>query len=41
MDWACGCNIGHDDYREMKRPTGESGGYVVAGGPDYKGLKDE
>ena len=24
-----------------KRPTGESGGYVAAGGPDYKGLKDE
>ena len=24
-----------------KKPTGESGGYVAAGGPDYKGLKDE
>ena len=24
-----------------KKPTGESGGYVVAGGPDYSGLKDE
>ena len=24
-----------------KKPTGESGGYVAAGGPDYKGLRDE
>ncbi len=24
-----------------KKPTGESGGYVAAGGPDYRGLKDE
>ena len=24
-----------------KKPTGESGGYVAAGGPDYNGLKDE
>jgi len=24
-----------------KKPTGESGGYVAAGGPDYTGLKDE
>ena len=24
-----------------KKPTGESGGYVAAGGPAYPGLKDE
>ena len=24
-----------------RKPTGESGGYVAAGGPAYKGLKDE
>ena len=24
-----------------QKPTGESGGYVAAGGLDYKGLKDE